>query len=178
MEFEVHDRVPYPVEAVIHAMRDRIAELVPYMPDIESVKEEERTSTGPGRFKLRNRWMAKDRIPTVARSLIDPKSLGWIDHAEWDGTGVRWRLEMLFMTEYVSVTGETRFSDDGRGATLVHLKGDLKLDIAKHPSIPRLLSGTITKGVEQLVISLVKPNLLNVNRGIEKLLASDAAKGK
>ena len=98
--------------------------------------------------------------------------MGWIDYAEWDDSrhAVKYRLEMMFFKEYIDVQGENVFSANGENSQ-IHLSGDLRLDLAKHPMIPRFVAKSITKQVEKLVLALIKPNLVKVNRGIEKHLA-------
>ena len=171
MKFEVVDKVPFPLEEVYGTMRDKLIDLVPYLPDIKKIDCLERSETPDGVIKITNKWFAENRIPKAVQSLIKPEQLGWTDYAEWKASNhsVKYRLVMIFLSEYVDVRGENFFTGNER-ETQVRLTGELKLDLAKHPLIPRLLASVITGQVENLVLELIKPNLVKVNRGIEKHL--------
>ncbi len=174
MHFEVIDHLPFPLKDVFTTMRDKLPELVPHLPDVRKIECVERTELGPGKLRLVNHWYAEDKIPGTLKKFISADQLGWIDYAEWDDAtmSVSYRLEMMFFREYVDVRGKNTFAGDDKEST-VTLNGDLNLDLAKHPMIPRLLARTITGQVEKLVLALIKPNLVKVNRGIEKHLRGE-----
>ena len=172
MEFKVVDKVPFALEDVYTTMRDKLVDLVPFLPDIKKIELVERQELDNGKVKIINNWYAEDKIPKAVKSLIKTDQIGWVDYAEWDDSTktVSWNLEMMFFKDYVTVKGTNTFTGD-ENSTTVTLKGDLSLDLAKHPMIPKLLAKSITKQVEKVVLALVKPNLVKVNRGIEKHLA-------
>lgn len=172
MKFEVIDQVNFPLEDVYTCMRDKMTDLVPYLPDVKEIKCIEYENLGDGKVRIVNHWFAEDKIPGALKKFIKPEQLGWIDYAEWDDSrhAVKYRLEMMFFKEYIDVQGENVFSANGENSQ-IHLSGDLRLDLAKHPMIPRFVAKSITKQVEKLVLALIKPNLVKVNRGIEKHLA-------
>lgn len=173
MNFEVIDKVPYPLDDVFTTMRDKLVDLVPFLPDVKNIELVERKDLENGNVKIVNNWYAEDNIPKALKSLIKAEQLGWVDYAEWDTEKkkVYWNLEMMFFKEYVTVKGENTFTGDDKTTTIT-LSGDLSLDLAKHPMVPKLLAKSITKQVEKVVLALVKPNLVKVNRGIEKHLSS------
>jgi hypothetical protein len=174
MDYQVNDCLQFPVDSVYPAMRDRLTELVPYLPDIKSITVEEREVLGEGHLHVVSRWMAENRIPRLLRSFIKPEQLGWLNYADWnDAThSVSYRLEMLFFKEYIQVNGEDFYSSTSDGGCEVRLRGKLHLDLSKHPAVPRLLAKSLQSAIERLVRSLIKPNLSKVNRGVEQLLSS------
>lgn len=178
MDYQVIDYVHFPLDLVYPTMRDKLPELVPYLPDVKSITMQEREVLGEGRLRLVSRWMAENRIPLVFRAFIKPEQLGWLNEAEWnDAThSVRYRLEMLFFQEYVDVRGEDFFSPASDGGCEVRLTGRLCIDLAKHPAVPRLLAKQLQSTAERLVRSLIKPNLAKINRGIEQHLAAQGHK--
>jgi len=174
MKFEVVDHVPFALEEVYSTMRDKLIDLVPFLPDVKKIELVERKELDNGNVKIVNNWFAEDKIPKALKSLIKADELGWVDHAEWEEANktVHWNLEMMFFKEYVTVRGTNKFTGDN-DSTTVTLAGDLELDLAKHPMVPRLLAKSITKQVEKIVLMLIKPNLVKVNRGIEKHLSEN-----
>lgn len=178
MDYQVIGYVHFPLYLVYPTMRDKLPELVPYLPDIKSITVEECEVLGEGRLRLVSRWTAENRVPKFARAFIKPQQLGWLNYAEWnDATrSVRYRLEMLFFKDYVDVNGEDFFSSSSDGGCDVRLTGKLLVDLTKHPAVPRLLAKNMQSAVERLVRSLIKPNLAKVNRGIEQHLAAEGHK--
>ncbi len=172
MQFEVIDQVPYSLEDVFSTMRDKLPDLIEYLPDVKSITCDVREELPGNKLKLVNKWMLENRIPKALAKFIKPEQLGYIDHAEWDNDGhfVDYRLEMIFLSEYIDVHGRNYFTAEGDG-TKVRLTGELNLDLARHPMLPKFLAKSITGQVEKLVLALVKPNLVKVNRGVEKHLA-------
>ncbi len=174
MKFEVIDHVPYPLKDVYATMRDKMPDLVPYLPDVKKIDCKKYEDKGDGKVSIVNHWYSEDKIPGGLKKFIKAEELGWVDYAEWDEStmSVRYRLEMMFFTEYVDVHGENFFTGDEKETT-VKLSGELNLDLAKHPMIPKFLAKSITSQVEKVVLALIKPNLVKVNRGIEKHLAGE-----
>ena len=62
MRFTDQVVLTHPLEVVFQAFRDRLTELVPYLPAIESIETVEREDLGPGRVRLANVWQG-NRMP-------------------------------------------------------------------------------------------------------------------
>lgn len=174
MDYQVVDYVPFPLDLVYSTMRDELPELVAYLPDVKAITVEEREVSAEGQLRLVSRWIAEDRIPLLARAFIKPEHLGWLNFAEWNDLthSVRYRLEMLFFKEAVEVNGQDFFSAASQGGCEVRMTGKLRIDLTKHPAVPRLLAKKMQSAAERLVLSLIQPNLAKVNRGIERHLAA------
>lgn len=159
MEITVDARVPYPRAQVFEAMREKMPDLVPFLPNVDAVEVKSRDDAEPGTIKLVNLWRAaKTEVPTVARPFIDPSRLNWLDHAVWteaDWT-CRWRLEVGFMTERTKVGGTTTYTEDGPTATLVRMRGNLELDLKG--LLPGFVARSAQPKVEAFVVKLIQPN--------------------
>ena len=120
MDIKVVTSEPYPIDDVFHAMRDQMPEVAAFMPNISSIEVEQRDDTQSGHVKLVNRWTAAaTEIPVVARGMIDPSHVYWLDHAHWQSEGLicHWRLEMGFMSDRVTCSGTTRYVAQGPSVT-------------------------------------------------------------
>lgn len=173
---QVEDVINYPLEQVYAVQRDKMAQLDSYLPNIESITVESRKEIDGG-VELVNVWKAApSEIPAVARSFVKPEMLQWTDYARWDDASslCHWRLEIGFLKEQIKTSGTTRFEKLDERRTRVTIDGNLEVNAASIPGVPRLLAGRIGPEVEKFVIKLVTPNLKGVNRGVEQFLASQS----
>jgi len=171
MRIDVDSRIPFPREVVFKAYRDQLPLLVPYLPNLKSITVVDRKEEG-GKVILKNEWWAKTEIPRAAQGFLKPEMLSWYDYATWDEASFSnvWHLEMRAMREVVSCKGGNSFEADGPGATILHLRGELDLDLKRVPGVPRLLAGTIGPTVEKFVVAMLRPNLAEVAKGLEQYL--------
>jgi hypothetical protein len=173
MRIDVDSRIPFPRDVVYQAYRDHLPDLVPYLPNVKSIVVESRKDEGP-KTSLKNLWTAKTEIPKAAQGFLKPEMLTWYDFATWDQATYSnvWHLEMRAMKEVVDCKGGNTFEEAGPNATILKLRGELNLDLKKVPGVPKLLAGTIGPTVEKFVVAMLKPNLEETARGLEKYLAA------
>ncbi len=173
MKLEADAPIAFPREVVFAAYRDRLTELVPFLPNVRSITVESRqdgVQGVPERTDLVNRWQAKADIPKVLQGLIKPEALTWIDRASWDERDhtCRWEIELGMFTEQVRCGGTNTYRVDG-DRTVLEIRGHLDVD-ASGLGVPRLLAGTVAPQVERFVVNLIRPNLLSVAQGLERYL--------
>lgn len=175
MRIEADDWLDYPREVVFRTIRDELPGIVEFIPDIEKVVVHEREDEGPGRVRFVNEWFAQAEIPKIAQALIKPDMLSWMDFALWDEKdwSTEWRLETKFFTERVKVGGKNYYVEkDGR--TCFQMRGELKVDAAGMPGIPKLLQGKLATELEKFVVKLITPNLTNMTKGLREYLRAQA----
>jgi hypothetical protein len=171
MEFEVGDLIHHPLEQVYLAYRDRLLELVPFLPNVDSVEILEREPVTDG-VRLLNRWRVSGSIPRVARPFFSEQMTTYLDHARWRDAErlVEWRFEIGVVPEAVDCRGTNRFRPGAApGTTEVSLAGRLAIDLAKVRGVPRLFHGLAPR-VEEFILGRVRPNLVAVSRAVGKLL--------
>jgi hypothetical protein len=175
MELKAETRVSFPRELVFRTYRDNLPDTVPFLPNVESIKVEERKEED-GHVKLLNIWSAKTDIPSVAKKFVKPEMLMWIDKADWHEAEwvCHWVIETHAFPGLVECTGSTSFVEDGQD-TLIQVNGSLILHLEK-AHVPRLLAGTVQPLIEKVVIGALKPNLLSTGEGVEKYLKAQAGK--
>ncbi|MEE2786441.1 MAG: SRPBCC family protein [Myxococcota bacterium] len=175
MDIQVVTSVPFPMDDVYHAMRDQMPALAEFMPNIASIQVESRDDDSSGEVRLVNRWTAAaTEIPVVARGMIDPSNVYWLDHAHWksEPQSCHWRLEMGFMSDRVQCQGITRYIAQGPSTTQMEITGTLELNLKG--LVPRLLIGKVTAGVERFVGKLVEPNFQKTADALAAYLDSQA----
>lgn len=163
-------RIPFPRPMVFETYRDRLPALVPYLPDIRSITVTSRVEAGD-RVELVNVWRGGGEIPTAARAFLNESMLTWDDLATWDQSAwtCAWRVRTHAFTEAVRCEGTNTFRADG-DATLLQIRGTLTIDSSKLGGVPRLLAGSVSKTVEELLAKKITPNLLRVCDGVRRHL--------
>lgn len=174
MKFTVVDEIPFSRERVFSTHRDRLEELVEYMPNVDTIVTESRDEDGDV-VSLVNIWKAAEsEIPAIARPFIRPDMLQWTDRAEWDGNlyEVNWEIELGFLPEVIHASGHSEFEDFG-DETRVIIDGEITVDASKLPGVPRMLQAKVAKTVENFVINLIKPNLKETNEILAQFLRDE-----
>lgn len=169
---DVEDILPFPREAVFGLYMNELPELADHLPNMDAITCEERTLREDGRLYLVNRWRAaRTEVPVLARPFVKPHMLEWLDYALWDleTYRVEWRMETVFMTEAVRVSGVNAFHVEGEH-TRLHITGTLDLDTDQVPGLPRFMRARAKRVLEPFVIRLIQPNLTAINRGLEEVL--------
>lgn len=170
MRLEVSTEIPFPRELVFRTYRDKLPELVPYLPNVRGIAVVSRADEGQV-TKLLNRWKGGGDIPGAVRKFLSEDLLEWDDHAEWNEADFTcaWRTVVPAFKDAVDSSGKNRFEDLG-GRTRLTIAGDLKVDAGKVKGVPRLLAGTVSPVIEAFLVGAIKPNLIATSKGVEKFL--------
>ena len=170
MRIEVSAEIPFPREQVFQVYRDKLPELLPYLPNVRGITVVSRTDEGAV-TKLLNRWKGGGDIPGPVRKFLSEDLLEWDDHAEWNATEwtCAWKTIVPAFKDAVESSGKNRFEEVG-GKTRLTIAGDLKVDAGKVKGVPRLLSGTVSPLIETFLVGAIKPNLIQTARGVEKYI--------
>ena len=174
----VDDEIHYDRETVFETFRDHLVELIDYLPDIEEIEVKDREEIDEHTVKVVNLWKAEqEEVPALAKKFIKPEMLQWTDYATWrqDEWVCDWEMEVGFLEDAITCTGQNRYIEAGEEKTKIHIDGDLEVDATKIPGVPRLVAGKVGNAVESFVAKLIEPNLTDVNRGLEEYL--DAERG-
>lgn len=176
MKLEADARIAFPRDLVFRTYRDRLPELAAHLPDIKSIRVDERKDEGD-RSELVNSWEAETKIPKVAQAVIKPEMLTWLDFATWnlEDYSCEWRIQTRMFTEQVRCGGRNVYVEDGE-ATILKIRGDLEVDLKGIPGVPGFLAGRVRPHVERFVVDLLTPNLLSVAGGLEAFLRLEASK--
>ncbi|MFL5321631.1 MAG: hypothetical protein ACJ790_18355, partial [Myxococcaceae bacterium] len=95
MKLEVSVEVPFPRQRVFEVYRDKLVELLPYLPNVRGIQQIERTDDGAV-SRMLNHWKGGGDIPAVARAFVSEKLLEWDDYATWNASAFTcdWRTEV------------------------------------------------------------------------------------
>jgi hypothetical protein len=171
MQFKIAEVVRHPLEKVYRTNRDHLVDLVPYMPNVDSIEILEAGETANGIRRV-YRWKVSGAVPLAVRPFFSDKMLAYIDRNEWfdDARRVDWRFEIGMFPEAVSCHGSNYFTAArAPDSTEIALTGHLDIDLAKVRGVPRFLHG-LASTVETFVIENVRPNLVAVAVAVGKYL--------
>ncbi len=173
-KIEVTDNVNCDLDTVFSVFRDRLTELVAYLPDVEEIKVLNSEEVDKETVKMVNFWRANyDQVPKVARKFVKPDMLCWTDYATWhkDQYICKWIIEVDSFKEGVSCSGQTRYKAVGDNVTEVSISGTLNIDVKKIPGVPKIGASKTGPLVEKFMAPIISSNLTNVHRGLEKYMA-------
>ena len=175
MQIVADARIPFPRALVFATYRDKLAELVPFLTNVRRIEVKSRTDEGPI-VRLHNVWHGGGEIPAAARAFLSEAMLSWDDHAIWNETDstCAWRIATHAFAEAVHCEGRNVFVDAG-DATVLQIRGELSIDARKIAGVPRLLAGTVSGTVEDVLAKRIPPNLVQTADGVRRFL--EAARG-
>jgi hypothetical protein len=176
MEIVADTVLPFPRPLVFATYRDRLPDLVRYLPNIREIKVRSRADRGP-EVDLVNDWKGGGDIPAVARSVLSESMLSWTDHATWFEADFRvdWRTDVHAFPGAVKSAGTNRFVEVPEG-TRFSLRGTFTCDASKVPGVPRLLAKAASGTIEKMMVSQIAKNTIEIARGVAKMLADEAAR--
>jgi hypothetical protein len=168
-------RLPFPRSLVYTTYRDKLVELVPYMPNIRSVEVKSRREED-GRIYCVNCWHGGGRIPLAVRAVIGQAMLSWTEYDNWDESNftLEWQIETHAFTEAVFCAGKNRFLEDN-GTTIIETRGELKIEPEQIEGFPQSLKGKIARIVENFLGKKIVPNLIQMSEGVQNYLEQTAA---
>jgi len=172
MELRADARLPFPRAEVYAAYRDKIVDLLPFLPNVRSIEIKKRSDEGKI-VRLLNVWRGGGEIPAAARAILSEAMLTWDDDAEWNEEDFScvWKIRPHAFTEAVKCEGKNQFREEG-GVTLLEIRGVLEIDAKKIRGVPGFLAGKVGRTVEEFLIGKIQPNLVETTRGLEKYLES------
>ncbi len=86
--------IPFPRDLVYPTYRDKLVELVPYLPDVKSIVIKSRREEG-AKIHFVSDWHVGGDIPFAARAILSDEMLSWTEYTTWDESELtmEWRLE-------------------------------------------------------------------------------------
>lgn len=168
--------IPFPKELVYLTYRDKLPDLVPFLPNIRGIEVKSRRDE-PGLVHLVNVWHGGGDIPAAARAFLSESMMSWTDIATWRDAdcSVEWKTETHAFTEAVRCGGTNRFVETGPSSVRFEIRGEIAIDPKKIP-VPRLISGRVAAAVEDFLLKKITPNLIAVSDGVRRFLEQERDK--
>lgn len=171
MDLRAETTIPQPREVVYRVNRDKLVELVEFLPNVRKIEVQSREEKD-GKIKLVNVWHGGGDIPAAVRSFLSDSMLSWTDYADWDEStySCAWRSESHSFKNAVDSQGRNEFVEIDPGRSLIRILGRITVDGTKVPGVPRLLAGTVSKAIEQFLIKQIQNNLQEIGKGVDRFV--------
>lgn len=170
MQISVDTHLPFPRSLVYTTYRDKLIDLVPYMPNVRqiqltSTREEE------GLLYLVHQWRGGGKIPPAARAFLSEDLLSWTNDSIWNNSEftTQWQIKTHAFTEAVHCAGKNRFIEDSNG-TKIESRGKLIIDPNGLSGVPKFFAGSVASTIENLLSQQIEPNFLQMSEGVQKYL--------
>ncbi len=172
MDIKADGTVHHPRPIVFRTLRDRLAEVAHFIPNVTAIDPVERVEEGPGRHRIVNVWHGEGSIPAVAKRFVKPDMLTWTDRALWDEDTwtTEWEQQTAFFTERVSCSGQNRFVEVDPNITRIEIRGAFELNLKGLGGLPGPLARRASPAVERFIVALITPNLQKTSTAAERLL--------
>lgn len=177
VKFKWDQIIHHPRQRVFETYRDKLADLVPYLPNCDRIDVLEREELDETTTRIKNLWFANVKVPRAARRFVKDELMSWYDMARWDSSSytVDWEFELRVFTEAATCSGHNLMEEVDENRTRYVLSGELNLDLAKMPFVPRMFRGLAPR-VEQWLINGVQPNLESVGAAVGEYLDDQDSK--
>jgi hypothetical protein len=144
-------QIPFPRSLVYATYRDKLVELVPYVPNVRYIKVKSRREANENVYSV-NEWHGGSEIPAAARVLLSENMLSWTEYNTWNENEftLEWQIETHAFAEAVNCGGTNRFLEDGN-TTVIESRGELVIDPKKIKGVPFFLISTIAHVVEDFL---------------------------
>lgn len=165
-------------------LRDRLPDLVPYLPAVDHIELIERGEEGPGRTIMAHYWEGNAKLlPAIARPFVTRSMTSWTDYALWidDGRICEWRFEPKKFKNLFTCNGRDYFEDLGNGSTRLRLTGELVVYAERVPGVSQRMATRLGPRIEQFVVKKIKPNLMQVPLALQAFFEEerrDTRKGR
>lgn len=175
MNFTITDEIPFERDLVFDTHRDKLAELVPYLPNVDHIEIRERIEEGDV-IRLLNVWSGSSLdVPSVVKSVVKPEHLTWTDRAVWDRSSwtADWEITINAMPEAVTARGRSSFVDEG-GDTVVRVAGEFVIHPDRLPGVPSFVARRAASPLEKFIVSLLQPNIRRSSQAVQQYLEDHA----
>ncbi len=162
--------IPFPRPLVYTTYRDKVVELVPYMPNVQSVEVKSRREENE-RIYCINFWRGGSRIPLLVRSVLGEAMLSWTEYDTWDESNytLEWRIETSSFTEAVFCAGKNCFLENN-DITIIETRGEFSISKEQIEGFPQSLKGKIASTVENFLGKKIVSNLVQMSEGVHNYL--------
>lgn len=173
MKIEHSTRIEAPLERVYSVVKYELPEVAQYLPNITKIEVVSSELEDNG-AQIVNRWVARVKVPALVKRVVTEDLFAWKDTAVWDDDKheVTYVLESFVSSEIFSARGHNYFVPQGE-ATKLRITCEIDIYPEKIPGIPSILGGKLRQPLEELIKSMLAPNLTSLGKGINAFLKQE-----
>ncbi len=131
-----------------------------FMPNIEKIDILSKETLEDGVEKITARFHARSVIPEIARPLLKPEMLTWMEEIWCDSKNltIKWNVISDYMPDNVHCGGETRISEHD-GGSLLEISGVLDIKPAPLFGAPEFIVKKVIEVVEPFIGGMIRQNV-------------------
>jgi hypothetical protein len=172
MRIEREEFILHPADRVYPLVRDRIYELLPKLPSVQSIEILSRAPEGKGKTRVRSRWTL--RPPSLLRPLLPASAFVWEEEALW--------IDKKYCVEsrvrgYGYESQARTFYEPASDYTRVRIEAEVIFRPGS-VDIPKENLDRIVAGAAEALRGAVEPNMTALLEAIGEYLANEMSGGK
>ncbi len=175
MRFQFQETIAFPASAVYSTLRDRVPELVPFLPEVDHIETVERVTQADGRLRLTNVWQGNRRsAPLAARPFLTKEMMQWRDIATWNDAdrSLHWRFETMHMESLFSCEGVNSFETTDQERCTFHVSGTLETYPERVPGVSTSLGRRLAPRADRWLVNHIMPNIARLPNALTSLLTA------
>lgn len=175
MEIKKSHIIDRPLDDVYLLVRDRLQEIVPYLPNIRKIEVlSHQHKNNNQQTETLNHWYAQVEIPSIAQKFIKEELFAWKDKAIWDNQNyhVNYELESFWGKDLYKAIGRNSFKKVSENQTELTVSCQVTIHPDKVPGVPKFLVSKVLPTVEEMIKKILEPNLSQLGVGLNKYYAA------
>lgn len=153
MRITREEYILHPADRVYPLVRDRIYELLPRLPGVESIEILSRAREGKGKTRVRSRWTLQP--PAILRRVLPPSAFVWEEDALW--TDAKYCVESR-VWGYGYESRARTFYEPASDWTRVRIEAEVTFR-PQSTEIPKENLEKIFAGAEEALREAIEPNM-------------------
>ena len=173
MDFEFCEKVSYPSDQVYRLIKDGLADLIPFIPNVRAVEELEREECRGGETHVINLWHGEPgAAPRVIQPFLKPEVQSWRDIALWKDEQqlVEWRFEAPALPDLYDCSGVNYVEAQPGDTCQVRITGKLTIHAERIIGGPSFVAKKLATTVEKWLLHLISPNLAELPKAVQAYL--------
>lgn len=172
MHFSKTSYVSHTAADILDLMMNRMDEVVPYMPSIESIELKEKQAGADGTVRIVRYWQgSSDSVPVALRAFVSKDLLGWTDTAIWHPAEYKVEWDLATSLSRLYECGGTNYFEpdpkDPKNRTRIRITGNLAVHPERLPGVPRFIAARLGPQIETWILEMLTPNLTDVAKGLQ-----------
>ena len=172
MRLEHSDIIAAPRDRVYEIVKNELAQVAAYLPNVREIKVIERSALDAKRTLIINKWFARANMPALVQKFMSEDLFSWKDTATWDDDKfeVEYFLESTVGKDIYDARGRNYFKAIGDDKTELTLTCEVIIYPDKIPGVPKLIAKKVQPVIEQVIEKIIESNLTTLGAGIKEYL--------
>ena len=164
MHIEREEFILHAADRVYPLVRDRIHELLPKLPGVESIEILSRAPAGKGKTRVKSRWTV--RPPVFVRALLPAAAFVWEEDALW--IDAKYCVESQ-VRGFAYESRATTFYEPASDYTRVRIEADVTIR-PEGIDVPKENLDKLLAGAEEALREAIEPNMTALVEAIREHL--------